>query len=91
MLNKNDQFLKLSIKEEKQNNFLVNLEKKIREPLKELYQLDIIDKKTYDKLCPVGSHFGILYGLAKVHKQLIKTVQQSTIQTYTFSNRYTNL
>ena len=71
MLNKNDQFLKLSIQEEKHYNFLINLEKKIREPLKELYQLDIIDKKTYDKLCPVGSHFGILYGLAKVHKQLI--------------------
>ena len=28
-------------------------------------------KKTYDKICPVGSHFGILYGLAKAHKQLI--------------------
>ena len=50
---------------------MINLEKKIREPLKELYQLEIIDKKTYDKLCPVGSHFGILYGLAKVHKQLV--------------------
>ena len=50
---------------------MCNLEKKILEPLKELYQLDIIDKETYDKLCPVGSHFGILYGLAKVHKQLI--------------------
>ena len=71
MLNKNDQFLKLSIQEEKQNNFLINLEKKIREPLKEVYQLDIIDKKTYDKLSPVNSHFGILHGLAKVHKQLI--------------------
>ena len=33
--------------------------------------MDIIDKKTYDKLCPVGSQFGILYGLIKVHKQLI--------------------
>ena len=71
MLNKNDQFLKLSIQEEKHYNFLINLEKKIREPLKELYQLDIIDKKTYDELCPVGSHFGILYGVAIVHKQLI--------------------
>ena len=71
MLNKNDQFLKLPIQEEKHYNFLINLEKKIREPLKELYQLDIIDKKTYEKLCSVGSHFGILYGLAKVHKQLL--------------------
>ena len=46
MLNKNDQFLKLSIQEEKHYNFLINLEKKICEPLKELYQLNIIDKKT---------------------------------------------
>ena len=69
--NKNKQFLKLFIQEEKRYNFLINLEKKIRESLKELYQLDIIDKKTYDKLCPFGSHFGILYGLDKVHKQLI--------------------
>ena len=59
MLNKNEQFLKLSIQEEK-HNFLINLEKKICKSLKELYQLDIIDKKAYDKLCPVGSHFGIL-------------------------------
>ena len=71
MLNKNKQFLKLSIQEDKHYNFLINLEKKIREPLKESYQLNIIDKKTYDQLCHVGSHFGILYVLAKAHKQLI--------------------
>ena len=71
MLKKNDQFLKLSMQEEKHYNFLINLEKKIHEPLKELCQLDIIDKKTYDKLCVVGSHFGILYGLVKLHKQFI--------------------
>ena len=50
MPNKNDQFLELSIQEEKHYNFLINLEKKLREPLKELYQLDIIDQKIYDKL-----------------------------------------
>ena len=60
ILNKNDQFPKLSVQEEKHYNFLIDLEKKISEPLKELNQLDIIDKKAYDKLCPVGSHFGIL-------------------------------
>ena len=58
MLNKNDQFLKLSIQEEKHYNFLINLQKKIFEPLQELYQLDTMDKKTYDKLCPVGPDFG---------------------------------
>ena len=59
ILNKNDQFLKLSIHKEKYYNFFINLEKKICEPLKVLYQLNIIDKKTYDKRCHVGSYFGI--------------------------------
>ena len=46
ILVENKYFLKLSIQEEKHSNFLINLEKNIREPLKELHQLDIIDKKT---------------------------------------------
>ena len=50
MLNKNDQFLKHSIQEEKHYNFLINLDKKMRETLKELYKLGIIDKKTCDTL-----------------------------------------
>ena len=37
ILNKNHQFLKLSIEEEKHYNFFINLEQKILEPLKELY------------------------------------------------------
>ena len=73
ILNKNEQFLKRSTQKEKHYNFLINLEKKIHEPVKKLCQLDIIDKKTYDKLCCVGSHFGILYALAKVHKHLINS------------------
>ena len=59
MLNKNDQFIKLWIQEEKHYTFLIILEKKIRKPLKEWYQLDITDNKTYDNFCPVGSHFSI--------------------------------
>ena len=77
MLNKNHQILKLSIKEEKHSNFLINLEKKIHEPLKELYQLDTTDKKTYDKRFLTGLQFSILYDLAKVHKSSKATVQHS--------------
>ena len=47
ILNKNDQFLKHSIQEEKHYSFFINLDKKMRETLKELYKLGIIDKKTY--------------------------------------------
>ena len=46
MLDKIKQFLKLSIQEDKHYNFLISLEKKIREPLEESFQLNIIDKKT---------------------------------------------
>ena len=73
MLSKNEQFLKRSTQKEKHYKFLINLEKKMREPLRKLCQLDIIDKKTYDKLCCVDSHFGILYAWAKVHKHLINS------------------
>ena len=59
MLDIKDQLKNFPYKK-KNCNFLINQEKKIREPLKELYQLDIIDIKTYDKLCPVGSHFAFL-------------------------------
>ena len=68
---KNKQFLKLSLQEKKHYDFFIIVGKKIREPLKELYQVDITGKKSYDKVCPVGSHFGILNDLDEVHKQLI--------------------
>ena len=63
-------YLKISTQEEKHYNFLINLEKKIHEPVK-LFKLDNTDKKTYGKRCPDCSHFGILYGLVEVHIQLI--------------------
>ena len=70
MLCKNKQFLKLSMKEKKRSKSFLYLEKGFHKHLKELYELDIIDEKTNDNLCSFSSHFGILYGLAKVHKQL---------------------
>ena len=54
MLGKNKQLLKLSILEEKYYNFLVNPEKKIHEPFKELYQLGIIDNKNFQKFMKMG-------------------------------------
>ena len=38
--------------------------------LKNDFNLTSLIRK-HDKLFPVGSHFGILYGLAKFHKQLV--------------------
>ena len=57
ILYKNKQFLKLSIQELKHYNFLINLEKKIRQPLKELYEININTEKTYDKICPFDSKY----------------------------------
>ena len=57
ILNKNDQLIKLWIQEnfKKHYTFFIILEKKIREPLREWYQLNITD----DNFCHVGSHFSI--------------------------------
>ena len=48
----------------------IYLKKGFHKHLKELYEFDIIEEKTNDNLCSFSSHFGILYGLAKLHKQL---------------------
>ena len=79
MLNKSDQFLKFSIQEAKHYNFLINLDKKIREPLKELYPLNLIDKKAYDKLCPVGPHLTFCMVWLKYRNSSKATVHQSDL------------
>ena len=58
------------VAEEKQLNFIVNVEKHISDLLKDLKNSEVIFETVYKSLKPRGSRFGILYGLCKVHKQL---------------------
>ena len=61
-------FQKLNIQTEKELNFLINLESKLKTTYLTMLKNKTIDEVTYNKICPVGSKPGVLYGLAKVHK-----------------------
>ena len=50
-------------------NYLLDMEKKIRCVLNELLKSHKISKQEFDKMLPIGSRPGVLYGLAKVHKK----------------------
>ena len=52
-------------------NFQVNHEKLISEILKRLKSLGSLSDKQYKKIKAVGSRPGVLYGLCKVHKELL--------------------
>ena len=61
----------MSVTEDKQLNFIVNVEKRITDFLKDLNIYEVISETVYKSLKPTGSTFGILYGLCEVHKQLV--------------------
>ena len=71
ILSDSSKFIQVSATEDKQLNFLVNVEKHITDLLKDLKNSDIISEIVYKSLKPRGSRFGILYSLCKVHKHLI--------------------
>ena len=52
-------------------NYIINSEKRVTDLLKKLKNKNAISEETYNKLRPVGSKPGTLYGSAKVHKPLI--------------------
>ena len=64
-------FLECTIDPEKELNFIINSEKRVKDLLKEIKNKNQIEQEDYFKLCPSGSKFGTLYGLAKIHKKLI--------------------
>ena len=65
-------FKKLECDENKQLNFLLNSEKKLKDIIKTLYLKECLTKKKeYVSIYPTGSRPGILYGSAKVHKPII--------------------
>ena len=65
------QFEKLSIDPNKKLKFVLNCEQKVIDILKEIKNKNQINEDLYNKLSPVGSQPGVLYGLAKVQKKVI--------------------
>ena len=64
-------FVKSSVLDEKHLNFLIGIEKKLTNLLKELKESETISANDYKKLKPRGSSFGVLYGLCKTHKKVL--------------------
>ena len=52
-------------------NFQVNHQKRINDTLKRLKSSGSLTDKQYKKIKAVGSRPGVLYGLCKVHKELL--------------------
>ena len=52
-------------------NFAINPEKRVDNILKKLVASDSISQETRRYLKPVGTRRGIMYGLCKVHKDII--------------------
>ena len=70
-LNNNAKFEVLQFDHDKELNYILNLEKKIIDVLKDLKNKEEITEVDYNHLYPCDSRPGILYGMAKVHKPVI--------------------
>ena len=64
-------FKNIPIAPNKDLNYIINSEKRVTDLLKKLKNKNAISEETYNKLRPVGSKPGTLFGPAKVHKPLI--------------------
>lgn len=64
-------FEKVNVAPGKDYNHLWNQELKVRDTLRAIADTKAISEDVYIRLCPSGSRPGIMYGLAKVHKQLV--------------------
>ena len=52
-------------------NFIIGIEKKLTNVLKELKASETISETDYKRLKPRGSSFDALYGLCKTHKEVL--------------------
>ena len=64
-------FVKSSVVDVKHLNFIIGIEKKLTNLLKELKASETISDIDYKKLKLRGSSFGVLYGLCKTHKKVL--------------------
>ena len=74
ILSDSSKFTQVSVAEEKQLNFIVNVEKHITDLLKNLKNSEVIFETVYKSLKPRGSRFGILYVFVKCTNSWLITV-----------------
>ena len=64
-------FVKSSLVDDKNLNFIIGIEKKLTDLLKELKASEAISETNFKKLKPRGSSFRFLYGLCSTHKKIL--------------------
>ena len=71
LLNDTRKFEKINLKNDGILNFAINQEKRVDNIFKKLVASNSISEETRRSLKPVGTRPGIMYGLCKVHKDII--------------------
>ena len=71
ILSDSKKFVKSSVVDDKHLNFIIGIEKKLTDLLKELKASEAISETDYKKLKPRDSSFGVLYGFCKTHKKVL--------------------
>ena len=71
ILNDEKKFLHLGLTDKQALDALISLEQRIKDILTPLKDKNIIDESVFNKITPVGSQPGKLYGLCKVHKESV--------------------
>ena len=74
LLPDNSEFIQLSIDKSKWLNYIVNLEKKLKEHLKTLENNSKISKYEFKSIYPIGTRTGIFHRLPEVHKIVIDNI-----------------
>ena len=70
LLKDSSKFNSIPVAPNKDLNYVINSEKRVTDLLKKFKNKNAISEETYNKLRPIGSKPGALYGSAKVHKPL---------------------
>ena len=63
--------VQLNITPDKYLNYIISIEKKLKQLFKDLLDDDKISKDEYDKICPNVSRPGIRYDNLKIHKSVV--------------------
>ena len=66
-----NKFVQLNITPDKYFNYILNVDKKLKQFFKDLMDNEKISKDDYDKICTKGSRPGVLYGNPEIHKLVI--------------------
>ena len=70
LLKYSSKFKAIPVAPDKDFNYIINSKKRVTDPMKKLKIKNVISEETYNKLRPVGSKPGTIYGSVKVHKPL---------------------